>query len=217
MSKFSVLITIVPHDKGEKLTKAAMEAGSFGGTVFMGTETAKTNFGAILGLSDKTVDLITILVESKQKEKIQNAIIDSTKNEKRDFGKIFSIKSNTLLKGGALTEGGIEMETETKKIENKLIWAIVNKGFAEDTMFEARKAGAGGGTIVNARGTAREDDEKFFGVHIVPEKEMLMIVVPTEKYEAVLESIRNLKYLSEPGSGIAFCCDVEDFSVLGKR
>ena len=83
-------------------------------------------------------------------------------------------------------------------------------------MAAARKAGAGGGTVVNARGTAREDDAKFFGMHIVPEKEMLLIVVEHEKKDAVLESIRTLPCLAEPGSGIAFCSGVNDFTLLGK-
>lgn len=217
MSKFSILFSIVPHDKGEKLTQAAVESGAWGGTVFMGENQPDSNLKAILGLGSFKQDIITMVVEEKEKEKISRAIIEATKNESKNFGFLFSISSNTFVKGGALITGGILMEEKSEnKKKNKLIWAIVNKGYAEDAMAEARKAGAGGGTIVNARGTARESDEKFFGMHIVPEKEMLMIVVDESKYEAVLESIRHLKYLNQPGSGIAFCCDVEDFSILGK-
>lgn len=216
MSKFSILMISVPHDKGENLTQAAVEAGSFGGTVFMGIRATDKNFKAIIGLFDQKEDVIMMLVEKSKKEEIAGAIIRACENEKKNFGQMISIGSGAFMKGGALTEGGVEMENQGKA-KNKLITVIVNKGYAEDTMYEARKAGAGGGTIINARGTAREDDEKFFGMHIVPEKEMLMIVVPSEKYEGVMESIRNLKYLSQPGSGIAFVSDVEDFSVLGKK
>ena len=63
----------------------------------------------------------------------------------------------------------------------QMINVIVNKGYAEDAMAAARKAGAGGGTIIGARGTAKEGDAAFFGMKIVPEKEMLMILVPAEK------------------------------------
>mgnify|MGYP002868735433 CR=1 FL=1 len=76
---------------------------------------------------------------------------------------------------------------------------------------------AGGGTVINARGTAREDDAKFFGVHIVPEKEMLMIVVPVEKRTEVMDAIQGLPCLSEPGSGIVFSAPVEQFTQLGKK
>ena len=101
--------------------------------------------------------------------------------------------------------------------KHQLITVILNRGFADDVMAAARNAGAGGGTVLNARGTAKEDDEKFFGVHIVPEKEMLQIVVSEEKKEAVLNAIRELPCLSQPGSGICFCSEIEDFSILGKK
>ena len=98
----------------------------------------------------------------------------------------------------------------------EMINIIVNKGYAEDAMAAARKAGAGGGTILSARGTAKEGDEKFFGMEIVPEKEMLMILVPSDKKEAVLDAVKSLPCLEKAGSGIVFSSEVESFSVLGK-
>ena len=104
----------------------------------------------------------------------------------------------------------------SQNCQKELITVILNKGYADDAMAAARKAGAGGGTVINARGTAREDDAKFFGMHIVPEKEMLMIVVDEDKKDAVLEAVKSLDCLSVPGSGIAFSSSVNEFSLLGK-
>ena len=105
----------------------------------------------------------------------------------------------------------------SEKKPRELITVILNKGYADDAMAVARKAGAGGGTVISARGTAKESDAKFFGMHIVPEKEMLLIVVEQEKMDAVLEAIRTLPCLAEPGSGIAFCSGVDDFTLLGRK
>ena len=218
MSKFSLIISIVPHDKGEKLTKAAVDAGCGGGSVMMGRALAKSNFGAILGTGETTKDLIFMVVESTKKSAIMNAIYESTQNEKTNFGEIFTLDVDSLLKAGANSEGEEKMsENENKETSRDMITVIVNKGYADDVMFAARKAGATGGTVINARGTAREDDEKFFGVHIVPEKDMLVIVVEHDKKEAVLSAIKEVKCLKEPGMGIAFCSPVTDFELLGKR
>lgn len=218
MSKFSLIISIVPHDKGEKLTKAAVNAGCGGGSVMMGRALAKSNFGAILGTGETTKDLIFMVVESKKKSAIMNAIYESTQNEKTNFGEIFTLDVDSLLKAGANSEGEEKMsENENKETSRDMITVIVNKGYADDVMFAARKAGATGGTVINARGTAREDDEKFFGVHIVPEKDMLVIVVEHDKKEAVLSAIKEVKCLKEPGMGIAFSSPVTDFELLGKR
>ena len=99
----------------------------------------------------------------------------------------------------------------------QMINVIVNKGYAEDAMAAARKAGAGGGTIIGARGTAKEGDAAFFGMKIVPEKEMLMILVPDEKKSAIVEAITALPCFAEAGSGIIFCNEAQDFTVLGKK
>ena len=218
MSKFSLIISIVPHDKGEKLTKAAVNAGCGGGSVMMGRALAKSNFGAILGTGETTKDLIFMVVESTKKSAIMNAIYESTQNEKTNFGEIFTLDVDSLLKAGANSEGEEKMsENENKETSRDMITVIVNKGYADDVMFAARKAGATGGTVINARGTAREDDAKFFGVHIVPDKDMLVIVVEHDKKEAVLSAIKEVKCLKEPGMGIAFSSPVTDFELLGKR
>jgi len=214
MTKFTLLISIVPHDKGELVTGAAVQAGSFGGTVLMGRGISANNFAAAMGFGETSKDIVYILVEKKQKSVISAAIIGAAGNEKQNFGCLFSIDADRMLKTGKVSGGEIEM---SEKKPRELITVILNKGYADDAMAAARKAGAGGGTVINARGTAKETDAKFFGMHIVPEKEMLLIVVEQEKMDAVLESIRTLPCLAEPGSGIAFCSGVDDFTLLGKK
>ena len=97
-----------------------------------------------------------------------------------------------------------------------MITVIINSGYADDVMAAARKAGARGGTILNARGTGTAEDVKFFGIVLVPEKEMLMIVTETEKAPAIIEAINKVPHLCEPGGGIVFTTNVEEFFVLGK-
>ena len=241
MSAFSLIISLVPHDRGEKLTRAAVSAGCGGGTVLMGRGLSKSNLAAILGTGETTKDLIYMVVESEKKSAIMGAIVEASKNEKADFGCLFTLDVDSLMKAGSLpadsanpdSKGDEKMnETENSAVVDKktsvvealetttksrdMITVIVNKGYADDVMFAARKAGATGGTVINARGTAREDDAKFFGVHIVPEKDMLVIVVESEKKAAVLEAIKEVKCLKEPGMGIAFSSPVGDFVTLGK-
>ena len=97
----------------------------------------------------------------------------------------------------------------------EMINIIVNKGYAEDAMAAARKAGAGGGTIIGAKGTAKEGDSTFFGVDIVPEKEMLMILVPHDKKDAIVQAVSSLACFEKAGSGIIYCNNVDEFKMLG--
>ena len=212
MTAYEVLISIVPRNQGETVTRAANEAGAFGGTILMGRGTAANSLLQILGFGDSAKDIVIIICEQDKKESIKEAVIFAFKEKKRPFGVIFSLAATDFFKAGT----NYSEENMNHDSEYKLITAIVNKGYADDTMDAARKAGATGGTIINARGTAKPGDAKFFGVEIVPEKDMIMIVAESSKADEILEAIRNLPCLSQPGSGIAFSSPAADFTLLGK-
>lgn len=213
MNGYTLLISVVPHNKAELISDAAVSAGSFGGTVLMGRHISSSPVMAALGLGESTRDVVMILAQNSTKENISRAIKEAAGGERAGFGVLIETGASQMLKTGTITGGTEQMSQNCKK---ELITVILNKGYADDAMAAARKAGAGGGTVINARGTAREDDAKFFGMHIVPEKEMLMIVVDEDKKDAVLEAVRSLDCLSVPGSGIAFSSSVNEFSLLGK-
>lgn len=215
MSSYNLLVAAVPHNKAELVSNAALSAGSWGGTVLMGRMISASSFLSVLGLGGATQDIVLILNEDSGMEKIMDAVKMACKTERRHFGFMFTLNADTFLKNGIISGGDGSMQD--KETKQDLICVIVNKGYADDAMAAARKAGAGGGTVLNARGTAREDDQKFFGMHIVPEKEMLMIVTEHEKKASVIEAIRTLPCLEETGSGITFSAGVENFTVLGKN
>ena len=108
-------------------------------------------------------------------------------------------------------------ESKKSKGAHTLITCIVNKGFADEIMDTVRKEGATGGTIIAGSGTGKEEDVKFFGLTLVPEKELLLVVVEAYKTKKILETIKKVPSLEEPGSGIAFCIDVEKFITLGGK
>ena len=175
--KHSLLICEVPHGKADRISSAAVDAGSFGGTVCMGRKISASGIASALGLGGSTSDLLYIIVEEEKKQPIISAIKTECEKEKPGFGMLYSLEVQDIIKNGNVIKGEPCMENA----EHELISVILNKGYADDAMAAARKAGATGGTVINARGTAREDDAKFFGMHIVPEKEMLMIVVEHDK------------------------------------
>ena len=46
----------------------------------------------------------------------------------------------------------------------EMVFTIVNSGYTEEVMDAVKACGATGGTILNARGTANTEIEKFFGL-----------------------------------------------------
>lgn len=217
--RYKLLVSIVPHDSGELISNAAKSAGAGGGTIAMGRGTASNGVLQLLGLGDTSKDLVYIILEEDKFDPVRQAIISASESKKH-FGLLFSLKVDDFVKAGNLNinkikeaEGGKSMADNTYQMIN----VIVNKGYAEDAMAAARKAGAGGGTIIGARGTAKEGDAAFFGMKIVPEKEMLMILVPAEQKDAIVQAIKELPCFAEAGSGIIFCNEADDFTLLGKK
>ena len=103
------------------------------------------------------------------------------------------------------------------KTENhEVIFAIVNSGFAEEAMAVAKEQGARGGTIINARGVARENEAAFFGITIHAEKEILMLVVEKEIRDNILNALYQRMGMGQKAQGIAFSLPVSDATGLVK-
>ena len=91
----------------------------------------------------------------------------------------------------------------------EMIVCIVNSGFSDDVMSAAREYGAKGGTVLTARGTANQEAEKFFQLTIQPEKEMVLILVPSDIKDDILHALYRAVGLKTPGQGIAFSLPVD--------
>ena len=106
----------------------------------------------------------------------------------------------------------------TMKTENhEVIFAIVNSGFADDVMEVAREQGARGGTILNARGVAKEEAAAFFGITLHAEKEILMMGVEKDIRAKVLNAIYKEMGMAKAAQGIAFSLPVSDVAGLAQK
>ena len=101
-----------------------------------------------------------------------------------------------------------------KTNNHEVIFAIVDSGYAEDVMDLAREEGARGGTILNARGVAREEAAAFFGITLHAEKEILMIVVERSIRDRILNVIYKEMGMAKKAKGIAFSLPVSDVAGL---
>lgn len=101
-------------------------------------------------------------------------------------------------------------------IESKIVMliTIVDKGNTELVMDAARSAGAGGGTVVRAKGTGAEI-AKFFGVSISEEKEMVYIVARRDGRDAIMKAIMEKAGINTDAHGVIFSLPVD--SVVGLK
>lgn len=75
---------------------------------------------------------------------------------------------------------------------HSLILVAVNQGYTDAVMDTARAAGAKGGTVIRARWTGAQTVEKFAGITLQGEKEILAIVAAGRERGAIMEEINRI-------------------------
>ncbi len=96
-----------------------------------------------------------------------------------------------------------------EKVNNiKALFIIINAGFADEAVEIARGAGAGGATVINARGIGSVH-KSFLGITIDSEKEMVLCLVSEDSVERIVEAIKEKAGFKSPANGICFILPVD--------
>jgi nitrogen regulatory protein PII len=111
-------------------------------------------------------------------------------------------------------EEGEKMNTE---IKHDLIVSVVNQGYSDEFMTVAREAGAGGGTVINARGLAHKGPVKFFGVSVQDEKEIIIIIAGRERKAAIMQAVSQAYGITTAAAGIIFSLPVDEVMSLNRE
>ena len=118
------------------------------------------------------------------------------------------IKTLNYLTAGQEFQKGEESTLKDTKFE--LLVVIANQGYTELIMDAAREVHATGGTVVHAKGTGIQQAEKFMGVTLVPEKEMLFIVTRKEQKNDIMSAIMQKAGTGSKAGAIVFSLPVTD-------
>ncbi|MDR2390551.1 MAG: P-II family nitrogen regulator [Planctomycetota bacterium] len=213
-----LLVCFVGRRRGDNVVAAAKAAGARGGTVALGKALGDSAFLRALALADIPQDVIFIVLGEEANQVEAAVIVKAAADGIAGQAVLLAVPQFFLRAGASGQPAGIQLSEGTEMESNHvLIVVIVNSGLGEDAMAAARKAGATGGTLMNAHGTGTEEDVSFFGITLVPEKEMLLIVAEKPSADAIIGAIQALPALAEPGGGIVFTLQVEKFSFLGKK
>lgn len=222
--KWQLLISVVRRSRGDTVVDIARKAGAGGSTVLFGKGTAGNRWLRLLCLADVEKEIVFTVATSDVMQKMETALRAARDLCVKMPGIGIVIDVEQFLRPSAPScmwqaqKCGDPVEKGGKGMtERVLVCVVVNAGLADDLMHAAREAGARGGTILRARGTGRDEDNSFFGITIVPEKEMLMIMTERAMQEKILAAIKSSEILAQPGVGVIFTLPVEKFFPLGRK
>lgn len=105
-------------------------------------------------------------------------------------------------------------ESTLQNTTHELIVVIAEQGYTNLIMDAARGAGAYGGTVIHAKGTGMEAAEKFMGVSLATEKEIIYIVTKTELKNNIMQAIMQQAGPDSKAKAITFSLPVTDTAGL---
>lgn len=217
--ELNFLISIVDRDKTELISAIYAGFDLPLNLTLMAHGTAKSEHLSLYGLeaTDKAA-VASVVSAEKTRQLIKAAkrrlFIDIPGN-----GIMLAIPLKSVGGGRTLaylTDNAVpDSAVPAMSFEHELIIVILNEGHIDAVMEAARAAGAGGGTSLHAKGTGAKRAEKFFGVSLADEKEVILIVSQSAKKADIMRSIAKNAGTGTPSGAICFSLPIS--AVAGLR
>lgn len=221
MNEVYLMVTIADRNKSKRYMSVYQECGINVTFSTVGYGTAASEMLEYFGLEESEKAVILAVVTDDTWALAKKALERRLQIDVPGTGIAFIVPMSAI--GGKralyyLTDGqNFEKgeETALKDTKYELLVVIANQGYTNQIMDAARAQKAGGGTAIHAKGTGIERAEKFLGVSLVKEKEMVFIVVRTELRNNIMKAIMDEAGLRSKAQAIAFSLPVS--SVAGMR
>ena len=225
MSRLYLMITVTSRVAGAKRFLDFYHANGVPVIqTVLGRGTATDDILSTLGLEATEKAVLFSVVTPEKKTLLLKELVSTMKITTPGHGIAMSVPMSSI--GGKtavnyLLSGrseDVELPEKDDKEENKmsayqLIIAVANRGYTDRVMEAARSAGAGGGTVIHARSTGGKN-EKFFGMSIAEEREMILIVAPTEEKNAIMQAIMAKAGMETKAQAVTYSIAIDDVAGL---
>ena len=212
------VIAITDHERGEAMNALYRASGLRAILSLPGRGTATSEHLAIYGLDATEKYVISAIGSGAEAEGLIKAAKRKLFIDIPGNGVMLTVPLKSVAGGKTLAYLTDEQKTggaPRMDFEHELIIVILNVGYSDFVMDAARAAGAGGGTVLHAKGTGGTRGEKFFSVSLADEKDMIYIIAHRDEKTAIMRSINEQ---AGPGSKAgAICFSLPISSVAGLR
>lgn len=216
MSELYMLVTITDRSLTKRFSTFYREQGLTVSMITVGNGTASSEILDYLGLDGSEKSVLFHFVTDDTWKNVKRQLRTNMKIDIPGIGIAFLMPLSSI--GGKkalsyLTDGQNFLKGEESSLKDtkyELLVVIANQGYSELVMDAARKVHASGGTVIHAKGTGSEQAEKFLGVTLVPEKEMIFIVARKDQKNAIMRSIMDEAGTGTKAGAIVFSLPVTD-------
>ncbi len=192
----TLFFVVVGRGRANAILRKAKDCGAAGGTIFLGEGTVQNSLAEKLGITEIHKEIIMIPATDELCNELHETLNKEFVFSKRNKGITFSIP----FRSWPLRDERVENNNTTPYC---CIMTIVDKGRSKDCIKAARAAGARGGTLIHGRGAGVPTDF-YFPLIIEPQKDIVMIIAPSERVVPIRERIFFDLELGKAGNGIIF-------------
>lgn len=186
----------------------------------LGSGTAANEVLDYLGLDSTEKAVAYSVLEESAWENIKKQLQKKLQIDAPGGGIAFTIPLSSI--GGKKTLQFLLESQDYKKEEestlqntiHELVVVIAEQGYTELIMDAARGAGAYGGTVIHAKGTGMQAADKFMGVSLAAEKEIIYIVTKRDQKNAIMQAVMEHAGLNSKAKAITFSLPVTDTAGL---
>ena len=202
--QYDLICVIINFGLGSKVLKYAKENGISGGTILLGKGTVKSPILELFELNEIRKEIVVMLAEQSTTNRFLEEFSTKFRLSKPNHGIAFSSSVIDILGTKSCKCSGKRKNGGAEETMYNAIYVIVDKGRADDVVKAAKRAGARGGTIINARGSGIHETSKLFSMEIEPEKEFVLILADIKLTDEITSVIRKDLNMDEPGNGIIY-------------
>ena len=214
MSKVYMMVTITNRSIGSRMLSFYKENELAVNLNMLGAGTANSDVLDYFGLEETEKAVMFAVVTREMWRKLKRGLQKKMNIDVPGTGIAFIIPFASIGGKKALQfftdRQNFEKEEESilKETEYELIIVILNQGYSNLVMDAAREKGAGGGTVIHAKGTGMEKAEQFLGVSIAAEKEMIFIVTKSKGKNDIMKAIMEKAGMDSKAKSIVFSLPV---------
>ncbi len=214
MGELYMMISILDRARLHEFVEYYKEYGAGVTLVTLGYGTARSETLTMLGLEDEEKVVLTSFLTQDTWERLRRGLRRDMDIDLPGGGIAFTVPMSSVYGGGQLAflvgeqKFDFAEESAMKDTKYELLIVVSNIGYADEIMEAARGANAGGGTVLHAKGTGMQGAEKFLGVTLASEKEMIYIVVPSKNKNNVMRAINERMGLRSRAQSIMFSLPV---------
>ncbi|OLA30429.1 MAG: hypothetical protein BHW33_04590 [Firmicutes bacterium CAG:137_57_8] len=208
LPRIALLGTFVGRGRERQVGEICAAQGAFYTLAAPATGTAASEVLQVLGIGETSRTLTLSLVPAPLIPRLRQELRDRLFMTQPGQGILFTVPLSGI---NARSARWLSQGMDGKPVE---ILALTNRGCSDEVLAAARLAGATGGTLLHTRMLGGQEADRFLGIQLQKEKELVAILAKGEYKVPIMQTIADKAGLQTPAETVVLSLPVDSMEGL---